>query len=95
MYVVGNLLEDEGKIRDYLRSRYNFRRLSNRCFSCCHGFQSSNCAFFIDGECSCLNCSCLVGEKVVLNVHVCIGGRGSTFLNCSCCFAVLEITPLL
>lgn len=71
---VGNLLEDEGKIRDYLRRWYNSRRLSNRCFSCYHGFQSSNCAFFMNGEGSCLSCSYLVGKKVVLSLHLCIRG---------------------
>lgn len=79
VYVVGNLLEDKGKMGDYFW--HNFRRISKGYFSCCHGFQSSNCAFLVNSEGSCLSSPLLVEEKVVRSVHVCVGGRGSTFLK--------------
>jgi len=65
LQLVGNLLEDKGKMGDYLRRWGICRRLSNSYFSCCHGFQSSNCAFLVDGEGSCLSSSLFVEEKVV------------------------------
>ena len=85
--------EDKQKMGDDLRRWHNFRRLSNGYFSCCLGFQSSNCAFLVDSEGSCLVSPLLVDEKVVLCMHLCVGGRGSTYFNC--CSDVLVITPIL
>lgn len=64
---------------DYLRSWHNFRRLSHKYFSCCHGFRS-----LVDSEGSCLGSPYPVEVEVVVSIRVSVGSRGSTFFNCSC-----------
>lgn len=79
VYVVGNLLEDKGKMGDYFW--HNFRRISNGYFSCCHGFRSVTVVSWLTVRAAVSAPHFLLREKVVTSVHVCVGGRGSTFFK--------------